>query len=301
MNHFNIEGLRTLMRTKPRKGQKDTRPFCWHCKEHLAQDVHHLNSVHHDNRPENLEPWCKRCHNEHHGISDNLTELTIMARTWDKIQRDRIATGNAIDAYERLRYDVPRVHEVHAQLDKLEKDTMKAMEKMLREEPVYSLYLSKIKGVGPSISAALVSEIGDPGRFATVSALWSYCGLAVNENGEAQKRRKGQKANWNQKLRMFLCGRMADSFIKQRSGTTARRLYEQYKRFYVQRDGDTLSKGHVNNRARRKLVKVFVACLWSAWRQIKGLPVTEPYAAKLGGHTHFITPEDWAGEGWMKS
>lgn len=299
MNHLNIEALRSLMRTKPKKGEEDKRPNCQQCEEHLAQDVHHLNGIHHDGRPENLAPWCKRCHNEHHGISDNLTELTIMARTWDRIQGDRIATGNVIDAYERLQYDVPRVREVHTELLRLEKETMRSMEKMLKEEPIYQLYLSKVKGVGPSIGAALISEIGDPGRFPTVSSLWSYCGLQVT-NGEAPKRRKGQKANWNQKLKMFLAGRLADSFIKLRPCHTGRKLYDQYKRFYVERDGDKLSKGHVNNRARRKLVKVFVACLWSAWREIKGLSVTQPYAMKLSGHTHLVTPEDWAGQDWME-
>lgn len=281
------------------KAIKEGKFICWHCDEHKATDRHHLDGDHSNNEPENLAPYCKRCHNESHDISDNLTELTIMARTWDRIQKTRVATGNAINAYERLRYDVPHVHKVHDILEQAEKQTMKLIEKMLKEEPIYTRYLSKVKGVGSSIGAALISEIGDPGRFPTVSSLWSYCGLDVR-NGEAPKKRRGQKANWNQKLRMYLCGRLADSFIKLRPVHTGRKLYDQYKGFYRERDGDKLSKGHIDNRARRKLVKVFVACLWSAWRQIKGLPVTKPYAAKLKGHTHFVTPKDWASEGWNK-
>lgn len=290
--------INILDKVELRKAIRENKPTCYNCGEHQATDCHHLNGDHQNNNPANLAPWCKRCHNTAHDISDNLTELTILARTWDRIQRERIATGNAITAYVNLRYDVPHVREVHARLEQLEKQTMKAMEGMLWEEPIYNLYLSRIKGIGPSIGAALISEIGDPGRFPTVSSLWAYCGLHVKD-GEAPKKRRGQKANWNQKLKMFLAGRLADSFIKLRPQHMGRKLYDRYKAFYTGRDGESLSKGHVNNRARRKLVKVFVSCLWAAWREIKGLPVTKPYAMNLNGHTHLVTPEDWAGQDWI--
>jgi len=41
---------------------------------------------------------------------------------------------------------------------------------------------------------------------------------------------------------------------------------------------------HINNRARRKMVKQFIADLWVKWRKLEGLPVSEPYAVAILGH-----------------
>jgi hypothetical protein len=274
---------------------------CWHCGEHQSTDVHHMNSVHHDNAPANLAPYCKRCHNEVHDISDNLTVLSLAARQYDSLMRFRIAVGNQCAAYARLQYNPEVSLELLDQLKGLEKEHLKRIRGMLKLEPIYTGYLSKIKGVGPSIAAALVSEIGDPGRFDTISALWSYCGLEVRD-GKARKRTKGEKANWNSKLRMFSVGRLVPQFIKLKGNCDCfgRKLYDQYKAFYVERDTGTITLGHIENRARRKVAKVFLSCLWVAWRTIKGMPISEPYAADRLGHTHLVTPADWAGADWLE-
>lgn len=275
---------------------------CQHCDSHPATDIHHVDGNHGNNTPSNLVSWCKRCHNEHHGISDNLTTLSLLVRMLYTIQRDRIAMGNRVAAYNRLGYDVAIAQDTLSEMKDLEQRTSKNLTKMLKHEPCYHLYLSKIKGVGPKISGVLLSELGDPGRFSTISALWAYCGLDVRD-GEARKRRKGEKANWNSTLRSACARKLTDQFIKLKGhdDCLGRTLYDRYKTFYTERDGDTLSKGHIDNRARRKVAKVFLSCLWLAWRQIKGLPVTEPYAAAKLEHTHIVTPADWAGQGWLSS
>jgi hypothetical protein len=295
MNTLDIHDLRTQLRTKA------TRPKCDHCHEHEATDVHHLNSIHHDNAPANLAPFCKRCHNEAHNISDNLTVLSLAARQYDNLQKFRIAIGNQCAAYQRLRYTPTESLALLDSLRELEGAHLRRLRGMLKLEPVYTGYLSKIKGVGPSIAAALISEIGDPGRFDTISALWSYCGLDVRD-GAARKRRKGEKANWNAKLRMTAVGRLVPQFIKMKGRVCfGRDLYEQYKAFYLERDTDIIPLGQIENRARRKVAKVFLSCLWLAWRTIKALPVSEPYAADRLNHTHLITPTDWAGDDWQES
>jgi len=76
-----------------------------------------------------------------------------------------------------------------------------------------------------------------------------------------------------------------------------RRLYEQYKAFYSERDGEELNGYHIERRARRKVAKVFLSCLWVAWREMKGQPVSEPYAFKMGGHHSLVTPADWMENG----
>lgn len=296
-NVLTIDQLRERLRKSKRLGPVT----CWHCDEHPATDVHHLNGIHHDNRPENLAPYCKRCHNELHGISDNLTTLSLAARQYDDLQKFRIKVGNQVAAYERLRYDARVSRELLDHLRLEERDHLKRINGMLKLEPIYAAYLSRIKGVGPAIAAALISEIGDPGRFDTISALWSYCGLEVRD-GKARKHTRGETSNWNGKLRMVAVGRLIPQFIKLKGKECfGRDLYDQYKQFYTARDHDTLTPLHIENRARRKVAKVFLSCLWLAWRKIKGLPISDPYAASHLDHTHIVTPEDWAGQEWLDS
>lgn len=292
MNTLQIHDLRAELR------KQET--ICPKCQKHKASDVHHINGHHHDNRPENIVPICKRCHNEIHGISDNLTDLGLVVRQFVDVQTQRVAMGNRLAAYGRLGYEATAAHHVFDGFKVLEKDIGKTVAKLLKYEPIYTLYLSNILGVGPGISGELITRIGDPGRFDTISALWSYMGLGV-VNGKAPKRQRGQKAAWNHRLRMVVLGRMVPQFIKLKNnhGCFGRQLYDQYKAFYMERDGESLTKMHIENRARRKVGKVFVSCLWVAWRRIKGLSVSEPYAMKLNGHSHVITPEQWAGSDWF--
>lgn len=53
-----------------------------------------------------------------------------------------------------------------------------------------------------------------------------------------------------------------------------------------------ISEGHIHNMALRKMIKLFLACLWLSWREGLGLPVTAPYAIAKLGHDSFIKPED---------
>jgi hypothetical protein len=292
MNVLQINDLRKTLR------DKDHPTTCWHCSEHVATDVHHLNGVHHDNMPANLEPWCKRCHNTHHGISDNLTMLGLLARQFSDVQVQRVALGNRLIAYAKLGYHAEIADKLFKEFEALEADIGKGVAKMLKSEPVYTLYLSHIMGVGPTTSAQVIAAIGDPGRFDTISALWAYAGLDVRD-GKASKNTKGVTSNWNAGLRMTVVGRLVPSFVKQKGKQClGRDLYEQYKAFYTARDGATLTPLHIENRAKRKVAKVFLSCLWVAWRRIKGLPVSKPFAMDKLNHTHLVTPEDWAGEGW---
>lgn len=289
-NILTIDDLRAHLR------KKENETLCWQCNTHLAKDVHHMDGHHKNNTPSNLAPWCKRCHNEHHGISDNLTDLSLAVRQLYSIQDERIAMGSRLFAYGNLGYTAPFSHEVHKELETLERRVEKVVAKQVESEPIYKAYLKQIAGVGPKISVVLITEIGDPGRFDTISSLWAYAGLDVRD-GKARKLQKGVKANWNGKLRSTCAFKLTKQFIMLR-GCFGRSLYEQYKEYYVNRDGGILSDGHVDNRAKRKVAKVFLSCLWVAWRRIKGLPVSEPYALTLPGHTNLVTPEHWAGEGW---
>jgi hypothetical protein len=53
-----------------------------------------------------------------------------------------------------------------------------------------------------------------------------------------------------------------------------------------------ISEGHVHNQALRKMIKLFLACLWLEWRKGEGLPLSTPYAIGKLGHSSIIKPEE---------
>ncbi|MBA7665097.1 hypothetical protein ES703_73163 [subsurface metagenome] len=48
--------------------------------------------------------------------------------------------------------------------------------------------------------------------------------------------------------------------------------------------------GHLDAMAVRKMIKLFLACLWLVWREAEGLPITKPYAIEKLGHSKAISP-----------
>jgi len=50
------------------------------------------------------------------------------------------------------------------------------------------------------------------------------------------------------------------------------------------------SKGHIHNRAGRKMVKLWIAHIWTTWRQLEGLPIRDPYVQTHLGHDGIIPP-----------
>ena len=48
--------------------------------------------------------------------------------------------------------------------------------------------------------------------------------------------------------------------------------------------------GHLDAMAVRKMVKLFLACLWLVWREAEGLPTRSPYAIEKQGHSTLISP-----------
>jgi hypothetical protein len=85
---------------------------------------------------------------------------------------------------------------------------------------------------------------------------------------------KGLLMNYNPFMKMT-CWKISGQFVKQ--GKFYRTIYEQKKEYYTARDGDTISKGHIENRARRAVINLFLSHLWEMWRISEGLPAGEIY------------------------
>lgn len=162
------------------------------------------------------------------------------------------------------------------------------------------------RGIGPALASVLISEVGDPARFENVSKLWAYAGLHV-QDGHAVKRQKGQRANWNPFFKSKALGVLAKSFIMLGNEQYGK-LYGDYKVRIANRPcwkpaadhvakkeeggrGETptpngCTKGHMEARAKRYMVKQFLADYLTAWRTMRGLPVRPPYAEEYLGKVH---------------
>jgi len=114
-------------------------------------------------------------------------------------------------------------------LQALESAAIKQLQKRMKQHEL-GPYVKSIKGMGDKQAARLLGVIGDPyfnsstGEKRTVSQLWAYCGLHVDIEGNAMRRKKGVKANWSTlaKTRSYL---IAESML--RSGN--REVYDKRK------------------------------------------------------------------------
>jgi len=180
------------------------------------------------------------------------------------------------------------------------------MEQYIKTEPLYTKWLGRIKGIGPVLAANLIHHFGycdgkyEDGRERVphVSSLWRYAGMHV-VNGKAPKRQRGQKVDYNTKART-LVWKITDSFIKQRT-SPYREIYDSEKKRQLTLMESNAANApssalHAELRARRKVAKIFLAHYWLVARQIKGLPITKPYAFDRLGHIHEIPPPEWSGE-----
>lgn len=183
---------------------------------------------------------------------------------------------------------VDRMFSFMGEAEGLEKHLEKDIKDLVKEYPIYNLYLKDVKGISHILSAGLISWVGDISRFQTISKLWAYSGLHVIE-GEAARRRKGEPSNWNSRLKTH-CWKLGESFVKSRG--EYRGLYDKYRAAdellhpepVVDGKRTLYTKGHMFARAKRKTVKVFLSHLWVRWRELEGLPVSKPFCEEYLGH-----------------
>ena len=156
-------------------------------------------------------------------------------------------------------------------------------------------WLNDIKGIGPSLAAQLLAQIDDVGKFDTISKLWRFAGWAVID-GQAERNQRGEKSHYNAKLKS-VCWLCIDSFIKQQTPGYIDIYYAEKER---QRDLHPekikvngkcqFNDGHIDNRARRKVAKIFLQHVWIKWREFEGLPISKPWVIDVAGHTNYVEP-----------
>lgn len=170
-------------------------------------------------------------------------------------------------------------------------------------------WLTSIRGLKEGrLAAELIAQIDDIKLFDTVSKLWRFAGFAVIE-GKIERNQKGTKSTYNRRLKSA-CFVIAKEFVRMQTPVYADLYYEEKARqrrlhpTAICSECDTpwdacqnkaghkackqFGDGHIDNRAVRKVAKIFLQHLWVTWREIEHLPVSEPYVQAMLGHTHIV-------------
>ena len=188
---------------------------------------------------------------------------------------------------------------------------LKPVARLLEEHPAYP-WFSCVKGIGKENIAKVISPINIE-KAQTISGLWKYAGYAVDENGVADRPKKGEKLHFNKTLKT-MCFRLGVSLLKAHSiskeGTKFGEYYEKcfaeethkikargkkiadIKDIPKDKEAEYVNSLHVHNRAFRRMIKLFLGCLWLYWREAEGLPTRAPFAVEKLGHTTIIQPEE---------
>ncbi len=170
--------------------------------------------------------------------------------------------------------------------------------------PVWN-WLTSIKGLKQGTMAAkLLALIDDITSFTNVSKLWRYAGYGVIDGKrERNKKRvgdeKGEKSHYNKilKSQVYL---IVDEFIKQQTPVYVDIYYHEKARLRELHPVPEKGKGvwkedftdmHIHRMAMAKTGKIFLQHLWLVWRESEGLPINEPYAIAVLGHSDYLKPE----------
>lgn len=216
-----------------------------------------------------------------------MNSNTFLIDRYYQTQEHRLALAGQIRALKEANESYDTVEHFYEQFYTIEKELAKYIAKEVKKYPIWNNYLKGVKGIGPITGLALLVTL-DASRADHASSFWKYAGLACDDNGDADKRKKGEKISWNPFLKKT-CWLISNGFIKCKG--KYRGIYETSKEYYqvkfpkeVPVKGTKIikyTKGHIHAMALRRAVKLFLAELWVKMREEQGLPVSEPFAHRV--------------------
>ena len=224
--------------------------------------------------------------------------------------------GLARDAEKEDRKPEPHdmLEWVFTQTDTLEKQIKRILNIYVITHPM-NWFFDQTIGIGPVLAAGLLAHI-DIEKAPTAGHIYSFAGLDPTKSWD-----KGKKRPWNADLKK-LCWKIGDSFVKVsgRDDAFYGKLYRERKEYEIDRNDkglladqakakiekfnigkDTdaykayssgkLPPAHIDMRARRYAVKIFLSHLHQCWwEQETGEPPPAPYPIAHLAHAHFMKP-----------
>jgi len=252
------------------------------------------------------------------GVTSN--EARYLVDLYYTVQKARIVVNNQVKGLERDAKKSETEPEPHTALDwtldqfeMQESNIQKLLLFYAGNHPMF-WFFEQTTGIGPIISAGLLAHI-DIHKAQTAGAIWRFAGLDPTMVWE-----KKTKRPWNAALKV-LCWKMGDSFVKFSGHESCYygHVYRARKELEVARDEAGLFKdqatkalegktfkaikakktyesghlpaGHLDARARRYAVKLFLSHLHQRWREQEGLPLVKPWVITADNeHTHMLQP-----------
>lgn len=206
-------------------------------------------------------------------------------------------------------------------LTKSEAQHFKRLESVLQDVPIYTEYLSGIRGIAAAMGGVIASGF-DITKAKYASSLWRYAGMDIGPDGKGRSKRKehlidvvytdkhGKEAvrkgiTYNPFVKDKLLGVLGGSFLRCGNekfvkiyGDYKHRM-ENHKVYGIHNDGKKdeegkliTCKGRRHKQANRYMVKMFLKELYVAWRTLEGLEVFPPYEEDKLGMKHTPPPAD---------
>lgn len=157
--------------------------------------------------------------------------------------------------------------------------------------PAWRQWGKRVKGLGPT-SFGYVWGKCDWIRLPTASSMLAHSGLA-HKNGQIQRRRKGQKIDYDPQLQSRTC--IIGECLLRAKGT----YYEFYRKEKAQVLGNGWAKdlGHAHNHSFRLMRQICMSHFWETARKSLDLLAPLPYAFGVLGHGGYIAPEEMCDKG----
>lgn len=264
---------------------------------------------------EELQPFAKLLDRDLLVAAASLTrsEMRYLVKSYYRLQKHRIQLSNAATAARKAGEPARFATWLGSKLEALEKALRKVMQAWAQEYPAGEWAMSQY-GIGPVIAAGLLAYL-DPERCRTAGSVWRFAGLdptiVWNE---------GEKRPYCADLKV-LAFKAGDSFVKfhRREDCFYGRLYAERKALELARnergeyaalakailaekkvrdpelratlESGKLSAGHIEMRARRWAVKLFLAHFAQVlYETTTGRPAPIPYPVAHLGHATYIAP-----------
>lgn len=221
--------------------------------------------------------------------------------------QDRAMTATA-EPHEALKWFA-------TQFSVMEQQIERALDKYsMASDP--GVWMRSVKGIGPVLAANFLTYL-DVKQSPTAGGFWRFAGLDPTCKWE-----KGQKRPFNAQLKVA-CWKASDSWVKLKGHADSfySGIYIKRKEYEIARNdrgelaeqaaagalrvGKTteayahyaaghLPPGHLDMRARRYTVKLFLAHLHHVMHECEfGTPPPKPYVITHLGHAHIILPPNW--------
>lgn len=256
------------------------------------------------------------------GTTLSKEEARYLVDLYYQMQEYRKASDNQVRQLQKE--DNKEPHETLAffanNFRTLERNIKSVLQVYAESKPIGQWMLS-ICGIGPVISAGLMANI-DITKVQTAGQIQAFAGLDPTCEWH-----KGEKRPYNARLKT-LCWKIGQCFIKVQNNEedvygkifAIRKAYEiernekgeladqakaKLERFNIKKTTDAykwysqgkLPPAHINQRASRYAVKIFLSHLFSVWYEMehKEKP-PKPYAIAILNHAHEIPIPNWPNE-----